>query len=392
MSASKYIHLQAAVRIASRIVLLLLAGMFLTACATGNGDGEAVAAPGCWADLPAPQLSPGAVQMGGIVAFSERDIWAVGQQSSADNAKSRTLTMHWDGARWSVVPSPNGSDGPASKNNLYAVAGSSGNDIWAVGAYAPDGAHFKALAMRWDGAAWAIVSMPDPGALDTTIYDVSASGPDDAWAVGSYLAGEQTDAKMMILRWNGVAWARVETPPAATHNLLTVKALSRDEAWAAGTQVLRWNGKSWSIEDTPEGYTGGYLDGIAIAGPKSVWVVGNDGNDAVLLFWDGARWAGARLPRLAAGAYPHDAVALSPGEVWAVGEYADSPLARQLLLARWDGTSNRWSSIANPLPGEDTRLMALTAFGNTMWAVGMRGRDNESKPLFLQYGPEPCNK
>ncbi len=372
-----------------RTIVLMLAAILLSACG-GNPTIEAMVTPGCWADVPAPTLHTGPVQMGGITAFSERDVWAVGQQSATSGENSTTLTMHWDGAQWSIIPSPNAADGPTSKNNLYAVAGTSGSDVWAVGAYAPDGAHFKALAMHWDGQVWSLVPTPNPGALDNTIYDVSATASDDAWAVGSYLAGEHVDAHMMVLHWDGKAWSQVETPRASTHNLLAVRAISRDDVWAAGTQVLHWNGRAWNIEDTPESYTGGYLDGIAVAGPQSVWVVGNDGNEGVLLHWDGEKWAGAHSPKLAAGPYPHEVVALSPDDVWAAGEYADNPLTRQLLLMRWDGKT--WSALTNPLPGEDTRLLGLTAVDKTLWAVGMRGHDNESRPLFLRYSPEPCGK
>lgn len=366
---------------------LIAVTLLLVGCSSGAPEGEVL--PGCWSNVPGPALQAQSVQLGDILAFSASDIWAVGQLERADG-KSTTLTMHWDGTVWSVVPSPNGSDTATSKNNLYAVSGSASNDVWAVGAHAADGAHFRALAMHWDGRAWSVIDTPNPGALDNTFNDVSVLAPDDAWAVGSYLASESANAHMMVMRWNGKTWSQVETPQASTHNLLAVKAVSRDDVWAAGTQVLHWNGRKWNIEDTPEAYTGGYLDAIAVAGPQNVWVVGNDGNEAVVLQWDGASWAGAHATKLAAGPYPHDVVALSPDDIWAVGEYADSPLKRQLLISRWDGKT--WSNIKNPLAGEDTRLMGLTVVGKTIWAVGMRGQDNESKALFLRYTPEPCGK
>jgi hypothetical protein len=370
----------------SLLMMLSLAG-----CSTGEHPESGTVSPGCWAEVTAPQMQAQAVQMGGIAALSEWDIWAVGQQvGPGGGERSTTLTMHWDGAQWGVVPSPNGSDSPASKNNLYAVTGSASDDVWAVGAYALDGAHFKALAMHWDGKVWSVVPTPDPGALDNTFNDVSAVARDDVWAVGSYLASEHVDAHMMVMHWDGKAWSQVATPQSSTHNLLTVRAVTRDDVWAAGTQVLHWNGRKWSIEETPESYTGGYLDGIGVAGPQSLWVVGNDGNEGVVLHWDGSRWAGSHSPKVAAGPYPHEVAALSPDEVWAVGEYADTPLSRQLLLMRWDGKV--WSAIKNPLPGEDTRLVGLARAGNSLWAVGTRGRDTESKALILRYSEEPCRK
>ena len=227
--------------------------------------------PGYWADIQAPVLQSGPVEMGGIEAISAQDVWAVGQQEIDTGGKSHTLTMHWDGTQWSVVPSPNGPDTANSKNNLYAVTGTSTSDVWAVGAYAADGAHFKALTMHWDGKMWTTVSTPNPGALDNTFNDASAVAPDDVWAVGSYLASERVDAHMMIMHWDGKSWSQAVTPQASTHNLLAVRGVSHNDVWAAGTQVLHWNGRKWEIEDTPESYTGGYLDGIIAATPQDVW-------------------------------------------------------------------------------------------------------------------------
>ncbi|HYP40386.1 MAG TPA: hypothetical protein VEX13_08490, partial [Chloroflexia bacterium] len=94
-------------------------------------------------------------------------------------------------------------------------------------------------------------------------------------------------------------------------------------------------------------------------------------------------------PKLADGPYPHDAEALSANNVWAVGEYADNPLDRQMLLLHWNGQA--WNTSPNPMPGQDTRLQALTSIGDTIWAVGSQGRDGESKPLFLRYTPSSCS-
>src|SRR5689334_3789544 len=40
----------------------------------------------------------------GVAAVTATDVWAVGQDYTAG---SLTLTMHWNGSAWSVVPSPN---------------------------------------------------------------------------------------------------------------------------------------------------------------------------------------------------------------------------------------------------------------------------------------------
>jgi len=67
----------------------------------------------------------------GTAAFSSSDVWAVGTSGAPGSAL--TLTEHWDGSSWSVVPSANAS---TTQNVLDAVAAVGNNDVWAVGYYA----------------------------------------------------------------------------------------------------------------------------------------------------------------------------------------------------------------------------------------------------------------
>src|SRR6266581_3390102 len=57
-----------------------------------------------------------------------------------------TLTEHWDGGTWTVVPSP----APGTVSLLRSVRGTSPSDVWAVGEYS-DGTMNKTLTMHWDG-------------------------------------------------------------------------------------------------------------------------------------------------------------------------------------------------------------------------------------------------
>jgi hypothetical protein len=68
--------------------------------------------------------------LAGVVALSANDAWAVGVTENQLLVSIKTLTLHWDGSVWSVVPSPN--PGP-DYNGLDGVAGLSGGDVWAVG-------------------------------------------------------------------------------------------------------------------------------------------------------------------------------------------------------------------------------------------------------------------
>jgi hypothetical protein len=60
---------------------------------------------------------------------STGDVWAVGW---IYNNPSHTLTLHWNGVNWSIVPSPNVGTAPST---LSGVAVVSANNIWTVGRY-----------------------------------------------------------------------------------------------------------------------------------------------------------------------------------------------------------------------------------------------------------------
>lgn len=65
--------------------------------------------------------------LGQLAAIATNDVWVVGTQPIG-NAEG-TLTAHWDGTVWTVVPSPN----LTTQNDLQAINAISSTDIWAVG-------------------------------------------------------------------------------------------------------------------------------------------------------------------------------------------------------------------------------------------------------------------
>jgi hypothetical protein len=69
----------------------------------------------------------------GVAAVSKNDVWAVGWAQDPDGPPyvKRTLIQHFDGAAWSIVPSPNWPNDTHSQ--LHAVAAASAHDVWAVG-------------------------------------------------------------------------------------------------------------------------------------------------------------------------------------------------------------------------------------------------------------------
>src|SRR5207248_3279171 len=92
------------------------------------------------------------------------------------------------GLGWNSVYSPNVG---ANDNKLNAVAAISTNDAWAVGSYSDQqfAGPNQTLTEHWDGSAWSVVPSGNPGASDDVLLGVAAVSPDDVWAVGYYYDG-----------------------------------------------------------------------------------------------------------------------------------------------------------------------------------------------------------
>jgi hypothetical protein len=137
-----------------------------------------------------------------VAVLSPCNAWAVG-----DYDPTQTLIVHWDGAAWTQVPSPN----PGTEAGLRAVAPVSPSNLWAVGEY-NDGTTFRTLIVHWNGTAWTQVPSPNvSGSTNDLLVAVRATSATDAWAVGSYVNSNNV-TQTLILHWNGSAWKQVKAP------------------------------------------------------------------------------------------------------------------------------------------------------------------------------------
>src|SRR5690349_14028338 len=60
-----------------------------------------------WNIVPSPNpLGTVYNPLNGVATVAENDVWAVGE-AQLPNSASQTLTQHWSGTAWSIVPSPN---------------------------------------------------------------------------------------------------------------------------------------------------------------------------------------------------------------------------------------------------------------------------------------------
>jgi hypothetical protein len=164
-----------------------------------------------WGTIDSPNQGDLQNNLADVKAFSFTDVWVVGEWNPGvppTETGRRTLTEHWNGSSFSIVPSPNADWPGVDKPTLEGVSGVSSRDVWAVG-YAQDFSSFKSttLTEHWDGTAWRLVPSPNPAgdSLPNGLTSVAAVSSTDVWAVGA--AG--FPQKSLILGWNGSVWTVV---------------------------------------------------------------------------------------------------------------------------------------------------------------------------------------
>jgi hypothetical protein len=104
---------------------------------------------------------------------------------------------HWDGTNWSIIPSPNPNPGVDRNSHLLGIAAISANDIWAVGDIGAPFGHISTLTEHWDGTSWSIIPCPNPGETSNRLFGVTALGDGTVAAVGHQL-GTTTDQPLIL--------------------------------------------------------------------------------------------------------------------------------------------------------------------------------------------------
>jgi hypothetical protein len=237
-----------------------------------------------------PPLPGGIVHA--VAARTRQDAWAVGARKRG--ASFGTLIEHWNGKRWTVVASPSP---PARDQRRYAileaVTAISPTDVWAVGnsVIGVPATASRTLIEHWNGRRWTIVPSPNVtsgGVTNDFLFSVAGSRRDDVWAVGSwgdYLAGGFGGKRdhALTLHWDGRRWSLSATPALRQRSLLSGVAAVAGRAWAVGERGLqpdqhtlteRFDGKRWSVVSGPPGFS---LSAVSARSGESAWAVGANG-------------------------------------------------------------------------------------------------------------------
>jgi hypothetical protein len=147
-----------------------------------------------WKRVATPNVGEGTNKLNAVLALAPNDVWAVGFSTPVappKQAATLTLIEHFDGASWTVVPSPKvGPNSVNQSNRLLGLTANSANDIWAFGSnFAADGSgHQMTLLLHWDGTSWTIASSPSPtksGFPCDLLWAGVVPAPGDVWILGS---------------------------------------------------------------------------------------------------------------------------------------------------------------------------------------------------------------
>lgn len=189
----------------------------------------------------------------GVSALVSNDVWAAGLYGD------HSLVLHWDGTEWSVSPTPD--PAPDYGYGLYAIYAIATDDVWAVGVHGPPSGPTPAtLTMHWDGQAWSVIPSPNFDSQVNYLFGVTGIASGEAWAVG------WTNIDSLVLHWDGVQWSRQDSENVGGYEnyLRGVEALNDHDVWAVGscegcygsginfrTLVEHYNGSCPSSTPTP---------------------------------------------------------------------------------------------------------------------------------------------
>jgi hypothetical protein len=112
-----------------------------------------------WAALPVPDPLPAGsfAELTSVSCPSASDCVAVGDYQNAAGTADGTLTAHWDGTAWALVPSPS----PAKFSGLASVSCPSATRCVAVGGRSRSMTGTASpLVEVWNGTAWTVQSAP----------------------------------------------------------------------------------------------------------------------------------------------------------------------------------------------------------------------------------------
>ncbi len=323
-----------------------------------------------------------------VACASATDCSAVGFAGSP----STTVIEHWNGTAWSMVPSPD----PAGSTNssLRGVSCPSSTRCFAVGgAGFPTGS--RTLVERWNGASWSIVPSPNPPSGDDIgafLVHISCPTATSCLALGQDQFAEQP----LVERWNASSWSIVARTSisAGSWELAALACAAASTCFAVGyadgqSLIERWNGTSWSSSPSP---TPGRLAGVACSSETNCFAVGDPFGDSappsLIERWTGGSgWVTVPHPNGSIATGTLNAVRCpTTTTCFGVGFYRRSSIATAPLIEQSGNPS--WTVVAVPSPAGAANT-ELTGIGcpsaTSCFAVGWTRRFQAPRQNFIMH-------
>jgi hypothetical protein len=168
-----------------------------------------------------------------VSASGPGDVWAVGNTEVrvGDALVERALFEHWDGAAWQVASTPFVSR--RAPFTLERVDVRSPSDAWAVGEITR-ARSIHGLSFHWDGERWTEVPTVNPS--DTVfLAGVAIASRHRVFAVGSTWNDARRRAVTLVERWDGSRWVRQRTASRPDGNELLDVTVRSSSAFAVGS-------------------------------------------------------------------------------------------------------------------------------------------------------------
>jgi hypothetical protein len=246
--------------------------------------------------------------LAGVAAVSPTSVWAVGRRDLTGGVIP--LIEHWNGKKWSVVPSPD-PGGSAANAFLTGVAASKAG-AWAVGTSAPKNI-YGTVVLALQRGKWRQLKSPNPSGLGNFLNAVSVSGRHVlAGGFGGY--DNPVAARTLVVHLKGTAVPLDKTPnpgvPGAANELYGVAATSTG-GWAVGrtiaqTMILHETAGHWKQVASPSwpSPATSLLEGVTAVG-TTAWAVGQytglvsptmSATYSLILRWTGSNWVRTPSP------------------------------------------------------------------------------------------------
>jgi hypothetical protein len=220
-----------------------------------------------WSITPTP-VPPNSLasELLGVSCARSGPCMAVGDQNFGTINNTTDFAELWNGTRWTEIPAAQ----PANAGSLLiGVSCRIASDCTATGWWNPINNNSQSfpLVNHWDGTRWTVVPSPHPASLnDSILSGVACPAPGNCVAVGDFFTKTPTTFLRDNLSelWNGTRWSRLHTPEptgSSENQLNTLSCPAAGSCMAVGGDVApagpfvtlaeHWNGQRWSILSTP---------------------------------------------------------------------------------------------------------------------------------------------